>query len=132
MKKVLKISPDFERAKSILKMTELIEKRINIQPEDTFSALILADYYEVIKELITAIMFIDGYKTLSHVKLFAYLKKNYDNFSEFEVELMNQLRILRNKICYEGFLSQEGILEMNENDYKKIILKLKNIVKNKL
>ena len=66
---LIKITPDNERAKSILKMISLIEGRIKSQNKDKFASLIVVDYYEIIKEMTTALLLTEGYKTLSHKDL---------------------------------------------------------------
>ena len=129
---IIKITPDKQRAKSILNMVYLLEKRIQLQDRKTMNSLILADYYEVIKELITAILFVDGYKTLSHKDLFEYLSNKYKEFSSHEISLLDDLRILRNRIAYEGFNAPSIYLERNEDNFKSIIKKLKNLLENKI
>ena len=73
---LIKVSKDFEKVKNILKMIKLIEERIKIQDKIKFASLVLFDYYEMIKELVTALLLIDGYKTLSHKDLVIYLELN--------------------------------------------------------
>ncbi len=48
---LIKITPDTEKAKNILKMISLLEERIQQQDKERMSALIITDYYEIIKEL---------------------------------------------------------------------------------
>jgi len=129
---LIKITPDKEKAKSILQMVLLLEDRIKVQDQERMAALIIADYYEIVKELITAILFIDGYKTLSHKDLIHYLEENYASFSAREMDIIDNLRILRNRVAYEGFLVDSSYLKRNENRFKKIINKLKPIIKQKL
>ena len=121
---LIRITPDKEKAKSILKMIFLIEKRIKIQNPKNMAALIIADYYEIIKELITAILLLDGYKTLSHKDLIDYLKK-YSEFGAYELSVLDDLRVLRNRITYEGFFVDLFYFDKNERLFKEIIKKLK-------
>ena len=78
--KVSRIRQDKEKAKSLIKVVELREKNIAKINNDEFVTLIIEDYYEIIKELITAIMSIDGWKTVSHEILIGYLNKFTRNF----------------------------------------------------
>lgn len=96
------------------------------------AALIITDYYEIIKELITAILLTDGYKTLSHRDLLDYLKDEYPQFDENDMSNLNDLRILRNRVAYEGFFIEPSYLNRNENLFKSIIKKLKSILSIKL
>ena len=129
---LIKITPNKERAISILKMIFLFEERIKTQDKLKMASLILADYYEIIKELATAILLVDGYKTLSHKDLIDYLEERYSEFDANEISIVNNLRVLRNRIAYEGFLIEISYLNRNESLFKNIICKLKNILNVKL
>lgn len=129
---LIKITPNKEMAKNILKMISLIEERIKTQNTDKMASLIISDYYEIIKELITAVLLIDGYRTLSHKDLIDYIKKYYNEFSQHEASFLDNLRILRNRITYEGFQVEPSYLNRNKNLFKIIINKLKSIINKKL
>jgi len=129
---LIKITPNKERAKSILEMISLIKERIKIQDREKMTSLIIVDYYEIIKELITAVLLIDGYKTLSRKDLIDYINEKYSDFSEFEISILNSLRILRNRIAYEGYQIDLSYLKRNEQGFKFITLKLEKIIKKKI
>ena len=120
---LIKITPDKEKAKNILKMISLLEERLKNQEKVKMAALIIADYYEIIKELITAVLLIDGYKTLSHKELIDYIKEKYSEFADYEISILNDLRILRNRIAYEGFFIEISYLDRNEALFKRMIEK---------
>lgn len=124
MDEVRIVKKDLEMAKSISKMIEIRIKAAEILNSEGFVSLKLEDYYEIIKEAITALMTIDGYKTLSHKVLVSYLREFFDEFSEPEILLIDQLRKLRNKITYKGFFVQKDYLDRNETKIRKIIAKL--------
>lgn len=128
---LIKITPDKEKAKNILKMTLLLEKRIKKQDRKKMAALIITDYYEIIKELITAILLLDGYKTLSHKDLINYLKEKY-SFGMYEISVLDDLRILRNRVAYEGFFIEPSYLDRNESQFKTIIERLRGLIERKL
>lgn len=129
---LIKITPDKEKAKSIIKMVSLIEERIKSQEKSKMAALIIADYYEIIKELITAILLVDGYKTLSHKDLIDYIKGKYKEISSYEISIMDDLRVLRNRISYEGFFIEPSYLKRNEQPFILLISKLKKLIEEKL
>ena len=129
---VSKISKDKEKAKSLLDLIELREKKLNLLDKKDSSTLIVEAYYEIIKELITAIMSMDGYKTLSHELLVGYLAKFYKEFSMFDIKIIDQLRKTRNDIAYRGTMVNPEYLDRDEEDILKIIQKLKEIVIRKL
>ena len=130
--KVSRIRPDKEKAKSLLKIVELREKDLGPKDKGEFATLIVEGYYEIIKELITAIMSIDGYKTVSHEFLIAYINHSYKEFSMGEISCMDNLRKTRNDIAYRGVLIPLQYLERDEKQFIAIIVKLKKIVSTKL
>jgi len=129
---VRRISPDKEMSKSIEKMIKVRLKALKIKDNREFASLVVEDYYEIIKESITALMVVDGYKTLSHEVLVGFLKKFYKQFTEEEIFLIDQLRILRNKIAYKGFFINYDYLKRNEPKIKSIISKLTKILNEKI
>jgi len=130
---LIKITPNTERAKNILAMVSLLESRIKLQDPKTMSSLILADYYEIIKEIITALLLVDGYKTVSHKDLIEYVSVHHnDIFTGHELTFLNDLRMLRNRIVYEGYNAPCSYLDRNEALFKQIISKCKNVLKNKI
>lgn len=92
----------------------------------------MEEYYEIIKELITSLMYIDGFKTLSHKLLVEYLFKNYNQFDKEEFIIADELRILRNNILYYGQKVDSVFLKNRESQIKKIIAKLIKICEEKL
>lgn len=129
---VRRVRPDKGMAKAILKMIEVRLKALKLADRQEFASLVVEDYYEVIKESITALMAIDGYKTLSHEVLIAYLKEFYTDFSQSEIALMDQLRVLRNKIAYKGFFIAPDFLERNESRIEEIVSRIKRVLEEKL
>ena len=77
-------------------------------------------------------LLIDGYKTLSHIELIEYIKNNPKEFTEENISILNNLRILRNRTFYEGFFIDISYLEQNEISFKEMIKKLKNLIDMKL
>ena len=129
---IIKTTKDKERVKSILRMVELIEKRINKENKQVFSPLILSDYYEIVKELMTAVLLCDGFKTLSHKDLLTYIEKEYKEFNPGEISAIDKLRIIRNRVVYEGFQVSQNYLDNYESVFKETIKKLKLLIKDKL
>ncbi len=89
----------------------------------------------IVRELISVILLLDGYKTYgegSHKRLIEYLENNYKQFSEREISVINELRILRNKIAYNGFFVEYDYLERKKDIINKIIHKLGNIIRERL
>ena len=60
------------------------------------------------------------------------MEANYGEFSKSDIALMDDLRITRNKIAYDGFFVKESYVERKLGDILKIVDKLKGIVSKKL
>ena len=124
---VSKITPDKEKAKSLLQIVELREKDLKTKSEE-FTTLIVEGYYEIMKELMTALMSVDGYKTVSHELLVGYIAEFYKEFSSAEIMTIDQLRKTRNDIAYRGVMIKAEYLARRKEDILKIITKLKETV----
>lgn len=130
---VRKIKPDRQTASAILRMIEVRMKALEeLKGRREFASLVVEDYYEIVKEALTALMAIDGYKTLSHEVLIAYLKEFYPQFSDAEILLADNLRQTRNKIAYRGFFVSPDFVERNEAKMRELALKTIAILKEKL
>ncbi|MBI5347034.1 MAG: hypothetical protein HZB66_00295 [Candidatus Aenigmarchaeota archaeon] len=129
---VTKIAPDKEKAKALLQIIALREKNIALMNTGEFATLIVEDYYDIMKELITAIMSVDGWKTVSHEMLIGYLARFYKEFSQAELYAIDQLRKTRNDISYRGAKIKPDYLTRNGELILKIIGKLKQTVERKI
>ena len=125
MENLIKITLDKERARSLAKLARLRYEKIKTFDEEKDSSLIAEGYYEVSKELMTAILFIDGYKTLSHKDLIEYLGINFkDHFSYSDISLFDQLRKLRNSVVYYGVFVEPSYVKRNKAHISQLISKL--------
>ncbi len=132
---LIKITPNKEKAQSILKMVNTTIEMIKVIDVAKFSSNVTKEYYDVIRELISVILLLDGYKTYgegAHKKLVEYIQSNYKEFNEYEVSLIDDLRITRNKIAYNGFFVEQGYIERKIKDIQELIGKLKELIKKKI
>lgn len=135
MEGLIKITPDKEKARSILKMVDTTLDMITAIDKNKFPSNITKENYEIIRELISVVLLLDGYKTYgegSHKTLIDYLNLNYVEFTEYELKMIDDLRIIRNKIAYDGFFVKEDYLTRKKENISNIISKLKKIIENKL
>ena len=132
MEEIMKIQPDKERAKSLVGLASLRYKKVQTFDEDKESPLVAEGYYEVAKELMTAVLFIDGYKTLSHKELIKYIGSNYKEVSISEISLLDRLRAIRNGVVYYGQGVEPSYIKRNKEFIKNIISKLFSICTKKL
>lgn len=73
---VRKVSKDKEMARSIVKMVGIRRDALKLlEDRADFTSISVENYYEIIKEFITALMAVEGYKTLSHEALVVYLPR---------------------------------------------------------
>jgi len=127
---IFRISKNQVRAKSLLVMAK---ERLEDIKRETKTYKIIEEYYEIIKEVNTSLMYLDGFKTLSHKLLIEYLFKNYGKFfNGEEFGLMDELRVLRNNILYYGQKVEPIFLKNKEQKIKIIIKKLITLCGNKL
>lgn len=100
---VRKASPDIAQSKALIEKAEgrikFSIKLKEINPDT--SSYIFEDIYECLREATQSLMSLNGYKPYSHEAIISFLKKFY-NFEEFDINLFNQYRILRNKSIYGG------------------------------
>ena len=132
---LIKITPNKEKAQSILKMVDTTIEMIRVIDVAKFSSNVTKEYYDVIRELLSVILLLDGYKTYgegAHKKLIEYIQDNYKEFNEYEISLLDDLRIKRNKIAYDGFFVDNCYIERKIKDIQEIIGKLKELIKKKI
>jgi hypothetical protein len=135
---ITKIQVDKEKAKSLLEMAENTEKTLkeilkNISSKES-SNLITREYYEIIRELSTAILIIDGLKATgenAHKETIDNLN-NHDFFSEEDIYEIQDLRIRINKNSYEGKPIESTYIENKRQKLDNIIKKSKQFLKERL
>ena len=95
MEKLIKITPNTERAKHILKIAEMTIERLKLTDTKEYVTLTTKDYYDVIKELMTAIALLDGYKTEgegAHKILIEYIGIKYKEIATHEIKTVEDMR----------------------------------------
>ncbi len=135
MEGLIRVTPNKERAKHILKIAEMTIERIQRVDVKEFVTLTTKDYYDVIKELMTAVALLDGYKSEgdgAHKKLIEYIEIKYKELKKHEIQTIDDMREKRNRTYYEGLFIPEDYLEKRREDIKSVITKLKQIINNKL
>jgi len=61
-----------------------------------------------------------------------YVKERHPEVNMHEISILDDLRILRNRVAYEGFFVEPSYLDRNELFFKQLIQKLKNLIIKKL
>ncbi len=120
-------------AKELLELVEHREKFWENVKEEAkqFPSLFIEGHYEIIKELCTAILALDGWKALNHECLLTYLK-NKKNELEIDFDYLLELKDIRNSIDYRGIMVSYDLWKKNEMKIKITINALKEYVKSEL
>ncbi len=130
--KVKKVKENPEQAKALLQLAkrrlESIEKRRKDEfPQ--FPQLLIESYYEAIKELISALLAIHGYKSYSHECLISFIDEFYPtSLDNFQIHFLDSMRKLRSDIQYRGRNIADDYLARNNKTINEIIKKLIEIV----
>lgn len=132
---LIRITPNKVKAESILKMVDNTLNMIGEIDESRFPSNVAKEYYDVIRELASIIMLLDGYRVRgegAHKRLFEYISKNYGEFNDSEIALMSELRILRNRIAYDGFFVKEDYIQRKKSMILGLVGKLKNAIESRV
>lgn len=132
---LIKVMPNKEKAKLIFKMAETTLEMVKTIDKTKFPSNLAKEYYDAIRELISIVLLLDGYKAIgesAHKKQISYLEANYKEFNKDEIILLDDLRITRNRISYDGFFVKEDYINRKIGGLHKIIEKLKEIINKKL
>ena len=124
------MTPDKEKAKSILKLIKEREEFVSTIDSEKFTTNAVENYYEILKELASALLLLKGLKALgeyAHKDLIDSLS-NYKEFSESDILFLNDLRIKRNNSAYEGKKIDPIYLINNKSRILKLIDKLKKTI----
>ncbi|HLD05323.1 MAG TPA: hypothetical protein VJG90_06405 [Candidatus Nanoarchaeia archaeon] len=123
-----KIQPDLDKVNSILKVIKARLKTIQqIQKDEETTSIIVTDYYEVTKELLTALLLKNGLKSDNHECLISFFKTNYPKY-DYEAYAIHQLKNIRNRINYDGLFVDPSYLTQNELEFIHIIELLQELI----
>jgi len=120
--KVKKVNRNPEQAHSLVELANRRYESIERRKEHEYPQLLLEEYYETIKELIGAMLSLQGYKSYSHECLISFMKEFYPKtLTQSQLHLLDGLRKLRSDILYRGREIAEDYLERNLSEIEQII-----------
>jgi len=123
----IKITPDIQRAKSLLETSFERIKFINKDLNENTANFMFEDYYTSILEMLEAIVLLNGYKVFNHVCLGFYLR---DVLNRKELYMIfDDLRFKRNSLVYYGKRMGFEFANKAINDSKKLISDLNSLIK---
>ncbi|MBW2974010.1 hypothetical protein KY346_06510 [Candidatus Woesearchaeota archaeon] len=122
------VTPDKEKINSILDTVSKRRKFIDSQQvnKDNVS-FIIEGYYEIIKELLVALLLKHGLKSKNHQCLISYFYRKHSD-REFEANLISEMSYLRNRLNYYGEAVDISFYEKNKEEIMKIIQFLMSLV----
>lgn len=123
------VEVDLEKIESIIKTAELrlVYIKNNRVNEENVS-FIVEGYYEVIKELLIALLLSKGLRSKNHQCLISYFYKFYTDY-EAEAYIISQMSYLRNRLDYYGEKIDYNFYDKNKLEFEKIIKILLNMIK---
>ncbi len=128
--------------KNYLKHVEIDQNKINsilhmsknrfdfikqIKYKNKYSSIICENYYEIIKELLIALLLRYNLKSNNHECLISFFKYKFPKY-EYESLVIHQLKNRRNLLQYEIKLIEYNYLLKNEKVFLKIIDILKRLI----
>jgi uncharacterized protein (UPF0332 family) len=125
---IREVSIDKDKIDSVLKAAEKRLKYIeSTKPNEENISFVVEGYYEVIKELLVALLLKNGLKSKNHQCLISFF---YNNYKEYEKEsyLIAQLSYLRNRLNYYGELINYDFYKININELRNIIKLLNSLI----
>lgn len=131
--KVKKVKENSEQAKALFELAKKRLESINKRRKDEYPQFLIESYYETIKELISALLAIHGYKSYSHECLVTFLEEFYPTLlDESQLHFLDSLRKLRSDIQYRGRDIADDYLKRNISVIEKIIKNLINLLEKEL
>ena len=83
--------------------------------------------YDVIKELLIALLLKAGLKSANHECLISYFQTHYPQY-EYETSILSELKNIRNRITYDGIFVEKSYLDKNRLEFEHIISLLLNMM----
>jgi len=118
---IKKVQVDKERINSILKMSDILLKVTKqIKRDEETISVIVANYYEIIKELLTALLLKNGMKSDNHECLISFFKNMFPEY-EYEAKTIHQLKNVRNRVSYDGIFVKKEYIISNKLEFEHII-----------
>lgn len=90
-------------------------------------SFIVENYYEIVKELLVALLLKNGLKSSNHQCLISYFYKQNPDY-EFESNLLSQMSYLRNRLNYYGEKIDFEFYDKNKDEFNKLIDLIKDLI----
>lgn len=128
-KHLREVSVDIEKIDSVV---ELAKERLDFVHSIPLTqknvSFLFDDYYEIIKELLVALLLKNGFRSSNHQCLFSFFARKYPD-KEFEIVVIQQMNFLRNRLNYYGERVDDTYFKENYKSFEEIIQLLLGLVK---
>jgi hypothetical protein len=128
---IVRTQKDVQKANALLNMANITLKRLNESDKEKYPSNTLTDYYDIIHRHFEAVACKEGIKMRgegAHLELIDYVCKKY-KFGESTRMLLQELRDLRNRISYEGFIVNKNYIKNNGARIEAVINKLAELAR---
>jgi len=123
----IKITKDFQRAKSLIETSLERIKATNKDLNENTANFIFEDYYTSILEILEAIILSEGYKVFNHICLGFYLKDILKKENLYRI--FDDLRFKRNSLVYYGKRMDLETAKKSIEDSKKLMSEFNLLIK---
>lgn len=120
------IRPDMAKAKSLRETSIITLSRLKETDIEKYPSNTLKDYYDIIKGLLEALLYIEGVKMKgesAHYETIQYACERY-KLGESTRVFLQEMRDYRNRFSYEGFSVQGSYIRLNKKRMDDIVQKL--------
>ena len=122
------VQTDYDKISSIRKMCSIRLKMLNEDKLTDDTAFVIAErYYEIIKELLIALLLKNNMKSDNHECLIAFFKYKYPQYAS-ETETIHQLKAVRNRVSYDGIFIKKSYIDRNRLEFQHIIKEINGLL----
>jgi len=126
---IRKVNVDTDKVNSIIKMAiKRYDFVKSLEANTDNVSFIFENYYEVIKELLIALMLKKGMRSRNHQCLFTFFAREYDH--DAEVNLISQMNYLRNRLNYYGEAVEFNYFKETYKSFEEVIELLLRLLRN--
>jgi len=128
---LIRTGKDIQKAKALVNMANITLKRLNESDQEKYPSNTLADYYDIIHKYLEAVASAEGIRTKgegAHQELIDYVC-NKHRLGESTRLFLQDVRDLRNRISYEGFIVSPNYIRNNGSKIKAVMEKIRKLCK---
>ena len=126
---IMEVEIDIARRDSIIEKALIRLKRArDTKLNEENVSFIVENYYEIVKELLVALLLKDGLRSKNHQCLISYFYRKHPKY-EAEAHLISRMSYFRNRLDYYGEAIEFAFYDKYKKDFERIINILKDLLK---